>query len=115
MSTVMLETEEKRVAERLSHLKALVRGLELTLADRSPPGPYAAQQVAHAAVDLAAFVSRLDLARRVAKGVSVASKVNTDRPCQKCCEHRSTVPNSENSNLNDCLTCGLRGIVPPGW
>lgn len=53
-----------RVRDRLRALRGLLDGLELTINDPKPPGPNAAQGMAHAAVDLAVYVGRLDAVRR---------------------------------------------------
>lgn len=62
-----LAGETERVRVRLRDLRALLYALELALDDPAPPGPLAAQPVAHAAADLVGYVARLDLLRRNAR------------------------------------------------
>lgn len=57
--------EEERIAIKIRDLKELIGTLELELADPAPPGVGNAQGIAHAATDLATYVARLDLQRRM--------------------------------------------------
>lgn len=59
-----LAGEEERLRHRIEHLRGLIDGLVMLLDDPAPPGPNAAQQVANAALDVAVYTGRVDLARR---------------------------------------------------
>lgn len=63
-----LEGARERTRQQIASLRGLLDGLELQIADDLPPGPNAAQQVAHAGADIAVSVGRLDTLRRVYRG-----------------------------------------------
>lgn len=100
--------EEERIRVRIRDLRALIGALESEIADVSaPPGVGCAQAIAHAAADLATYVARLDVKRRLleeakrdarsaARGKAIAPTKPASPICNVCNDtHRMTLGERE--------------------